>query len=123
MRHFLAFLFSFFLMVDQCFAFQAPVSNMQNSVSGVIQSKLAARGINTSDPRFSQTIVGGTSAVLGAAVAGGASAGTLAGATWATVAVGAVMGGAIALTGVAIALAVGGAYSWLSKRWNHSNGG
>jgi len=115
MRHFFIALLAFFVMSNQCFAFQAPVSNMQNSVSGVIQSKLAARGINTNDPRTAQTITGSTSAVIGSALLGAANASTVAGATWATVAAGAALGGAIALTGVAVALAVGGAYAWLFK--------
>ena len=117
-RLFITFL-AFLLISNQCFALQVPVSNMQNTFSGVIQQKLVNNGINANDPRFLQTVAGSSGAIAAGVVAGGLSATVTAGATWATVAAGLVLGGAVALVGVAVTLAVTGAVTWIFTSDGH----
>ncbi|WP_171941301.1 hypothetical protein [Herbaspirillum rubrisubalbicans] len=106
-RAFLSLLLMFLFCIDRSYAFVAPVSPMQNAVSGVAQAKMQGKGFSTSDPRFSSTLQSIGAAALGAVATVGASA--VMGATFPVWAV-ALLGAAVGQT---VYLAVNGDLKWM----------
>lgn len=104
MKRFLLFLLVLILPV-QSMAASLPAYSPKfgNSLAGVIQQKVAARGFSANDPRFIATEAAIGTALTGAAAGLAAAAGAP---LWATVAIGAVVAGAVAL-------GIGAATQWL----------
>ncbi|MCA1323757.1 hypothetical protein [Herbaspirillum sp. alder98] len=97
------------LFAQAASALQAPVSKMQNAVSGAAQQKMQSRGFTPSDPRYSSTLMNMGGSIAG--LAAGAAVTAIAGATapaWVTLF-------AAGVVGIAVAAAVQDGLNWYFK--------
>lgn len=109
MRRFVMMIFLACFTV-QVFAQALPVSRMQNTISGVIQSKMTGRGFAANDPRFGITLqAAGSTIAGGAAAAAVVTAAAVTAPAWVTAAATVALGGLFA---AGISLAVDGV-KWL----------